>query len=272
VRASRRRTSRAAATEELQIDVSIIIAARGRWDALTASLESALSQSGCSLEVIVVAEGSPPPDVERAPADERVTIAAWPEGRGEAAARNLGVRRARGRWLSFLEPGDLWAPHHLATLVEAGERADAEFAYCATWLVHPDLRIRSFCPAPSPDALERVLLEQNALRISGVVARRELFARAGGFDEWLTRLADWDLWIRWSRIARACMVPTATIAAVDRADAREASDELRELARRYGRDARRAGVRFGSGQTRRDDDEPPVDARPPWLAEVRASH
>jgi glycosyltransferase involved in cell wall biosynthesis len=220
--------------------------------------------------VIVVDDASltpPPPDVERLLAEERVVYERLPAERGPAAAANHGVRAARGAWIAFLQDVDLWAPEHLATVLDAcgaGGAAGVDFGYSAAWIVDDELRIRGFRPAPKPEGLETALLEANVLGRSAVVFRPELWHRGGGYDEWLGAYADWDLWIRWSRIGRGCMVPTATVASTAGPDG-EATRELRELKRRYGGDARRAGIRFGSGVA--TGAEPPLDARPPWLAD-----
>ncbi len=138
--------------------------------------------------------------------------------------------------------------------------------------IEPGMRVLHFAPEWW---ITNILLEadiddilgHNAIGTpSSVIASRELWARAGGFDEWLDVLAPWDLWIRWSRAGTARMSATPTVAA--RAGALlspSANGELRELKRRYGGDAKRAGVHFGT--------LPPIvaapsdGARPPWLVE-----
>jgi glycosyltransferase involved in cell wall biosynthesis len=250
------------------IDASIIITTRDRWPALTGSLHAALSQTGVTVEVILVDDASqtpPPPEVERLLADERVVYQRLPVQRHRAAAANHGVRDARGDWIAFLQDTDLWAPEHIATVLEACGSESADFGYSAAWVVDDERRIRGFLPAPTPDNLEHALLEANILSSSAVVFRPEIWQRAGGYDEWLGPHAEWDLWIRWSRIGRGCMVSTATVASLA-APHRDAGRELRELKRRYGRDAKRAGIRFGSGAADAAS-EPPLDVLPPWLAD-----
>ena len=260
------------------IDVSAVITTRDRWPRLASSLRSALAQSGVSLEVIVVDDASETPpsaDVRPALDDERVKLVRLPGEHGPAAAANVGVRDARGAWVALLNDCDLWAPHHLATLLEVSSRDDAEYGYCAAWLVDEQWRIRGFHPAPAPDAVASALLEANVIARSSVIFRNELWHRGGGFDEWLTVLADWDLWLRWSRLGRAGMVPTASVATAgddgDEPSKRAAAArELRELKRRYARDAKREGVRFGqraSSSAPTEGEAPPHGVRPPWLAD-----
>jgi hypothetical protein len=246
--------------------VSIVVATGGDTEALRVSVASALVQHEVACEVVVVFHGSAgaiPASVEPLLADARVRCERAPR-LNAAGARNLGVRCARAGTIAFLDDTDVWAPSHLPTVLALGA---ADFTYAASWIVDAQREIVGFQPVPGPDKLAVDILGHNAIGTpSSVVASRELWDRAGGFDEWLDVLAPWDLWIRWSRAGSAQMSATPTVAARAGAlYAPSAHAELRELKRRYGDDARRAGVRFGT--------LPPIvpvpadGARPPWLVE-----
>jgi glycosyltransferase involved in cell wall biosynthesis len=201
---------------------------------------------------------TPPAGLERLLADERVRLH-HARGASRSQAWNLGVRAARGDAVAFLQANDLWAPTHLARLLAF---EDAEFAYSASWIVDAERHIVGFQSVPGPDRLAEELLGRNAIGTpSSVIARRALWERAGGFDEWLTVLAPWDLWIRWSRAGVAQMCSTPTVAAQQSAAGPAVRAELRELRRRYGADAKRTGQRFGGarvlGQTPLDGARPP---------------
>lgn len=210
------------------------------------------------------------PDAAPAAEDKRVTWRPEPGIQGASAARNRGVRAARGEWIAFLEDRDLWAPEHIATLAGACEENAADFGYCAAWLVDAERRIRGFSSVPAPERLRRALWADNAIGSpSSVVVRRSLWERAGGFDEWLEPLSPWDLWIRWSRCARMCMSSEPTVAQTNREDGGERlARELRELRRRYGGDAKADGVRFGAASGRAPDAAVDGSPRPPWLVET----
>lgn len=246
--------------------VSIVVATDGDTEALRVSLASALAQHEVPCEVIVVFHGSVgpiPASVEPLVTDARVRCERAPK-LNASGARNFGVRCSRADTIAFLDDADVWAPRHLPTMLALGA---ADFAYSASWIVDAQREIVGFQTVPGPDKLAVDILGHNAIGTpSSVVASRDLWARAGGFDEWLDVLAPWDLWIRWSRAGTARMSATPTVAA--RAGALlapSAHGELRELKRRYGGDAKRAGVRFGT--------LPPIvpapadGARPPWLVE-----
>jgi hypothetical protein len=251
----------------------------------------ALDQADCSFEVLVAAADARLPALVGERDDPRVLDVPLPAGLGASASRNRAARVAHGSWLAFLEPTDLWAPDHLATMIAACEDADADFGYCASWIVDEQRRTRSFRTVQASADLAAALLTDDVIGSpSAVIVRHAFWKRAGGFDEWLADLAPWDTWIRWSRLGSACASPAPTVAITEFADrgaTRAQRDELRELRRRYEGDARAAGVRFGTGAA--DDPttdgrarrwrrrmrgllaptavvEPPVDtAGPPWL-------
>jgi hypothetical protein len=256
--------------KDRSISLSVIIATPGRWPVLADSLGSALAQSDVPLEAVVIDHG-PGARLDRDAvellSDDRVHVERG-EGMNASAARNLGVRTSGGEWIAFLEDGDLWAPGHLAALTAACAEGDADFAYCASWVVDEQRRIRGFRAVPHADQLADELLAENVIGTpSSVVVRRAFWERAGGFDEWLDALAPWDAWIRWSRAGAPCMVPAPTVAArhVDHGhgDDGAARAELEELKRRYSGDAKRAGKRFGREPAQWQ--EAPADTRPPWL-------
>ena len=103
--------------------VSVVVPTRGRPDLVGRAVGSALAQTMRELEVVVVADG--PDDATmralRAIPDPRLVVEALPEPRGIGAARNAGVRLARGRWIAFLDDDDEWTPDKLAVQIPIAE-------------------------------------------------------------------------------------------------------------------------------------------------------
>lgn len=199
--------------------VTVVISTRDRWPLVArTALAATLFQEDVDLEVIIVDDGSVdgPPDALSALDDPRVRIVRHPVTRGVAAARNTGIHEARGEWLAFLDDDDLWAPTKLREQITAAAAAGAGFVYAGAVWVDEGLGLIHGHAPPPPEAVERELLRWNVLwgGCSNVVARRELLESLGGFDERLFQLADWDLWIRLSLVAKAAAIEDVLVALV----------------------------------------------------------
>lgn len=178
--------------------VSVIIPTYNRWPILCEAIESVLKQGYQGFELIVVDDGS-----EDGTADKlrrynpRLRLFSQPR-RGVAAARNLGVRWANGKYLAFLDSDDLWMPKKLEVQV-AFMQAHPEIEICQTeeiWVrngvrVNPKKRNRK----PSGNVF-RASLDLCLVSPSAVMMARELFDRLGGFDEAFTVCEDYELWLR----------------------------------------------------------------------------
>jgi len=101
--------------------VTVVIPTRNRPDLVTRAVHSALAQTHRDIEVIVVVDGPDPNTVAglAAIADPRLTVIALETNIGAAKARNLGVERARGAWIAFLDDDDLWMPRKIAVQMAA---------------------------------------------------------------------------------------------------------------------------------------------------------
>src|SRR5262245_38133059 len=92
--------------------VSVVIPAFQAGHEIGAALASVFAQTFRDFEVIVVNDGSPDVtelDVALAPYRSRIRYLAQ-RNKGPAAARNRGIREARGRYIAFLDADDEWWP------------------------------------------------------------------------------------------------------------------------------------------------------------------
>ena len=89
----------------MQPDVSFVIAAHNAEATLMRAIDSALSQRGVSVEVIVVDDCSTDGTLSlaRSHGDARVRVLALEANRGPGGARNAGLDAACGRWVAILD-------------------------------------------------------------------------------------------------------------------------------------------------------------------------
>jgi len=97
--------------------VSVILAVHNREGSVARAIASVLAQTYSPLELIVVDDGST--DGTRGVVEgfgAQVTLLARAHS-GVYAARNTGLRRARGELVAFIDSDDAWLPDKLAAQV-----------------------------------------------------------------------------------------------------------------------------------------------------------
>lgn len=194
--------------------VSVVLPAFNREGSIRMAIESVLRQSWTDFELLVVDDGSVDATMARAAevADPRLRLIAHPHNMGASAARNTGIREARGEWVAFQDSDDEWLPlkleKQMARIAAAGE--DCVACYCGMAVVGglahtPGARTRlRYIPDPAIAAVEGdilpALLQRSLASTQTLVARRAALAQAGGFDEGLPALEDWDCALRLAQL------------------------------------------------------------------------
>jgi glycosyltransferase involved in cell wall biosynthesis len=93
---------------------SVIIPVYRAEKYIAATVQSILEQTYKNLELLLIDDGSPDKSIEICQqfADPRIRIIRQ-ENRGVSAARNLGIREAKGEYIGFLDADDIWLPTKL---------------------------------------------------------------------------------------------------------------------------------------------------------------
>jgi hypothetical protein len=186
--------------------VSVILPTFNRPVSLAAAVESVLEQTYPRVEAIVVNDAGV--DVEHElralDAGQRLVYLRHDSNRGLAAARNTGIRAARGKYIAYLDDDDRFYPNHLETLVSFLELGTHSVAYTDAYRAHQTLvagqYVTTLRDVPySEDFDAGRMLEHNFVPVLCVVHAKSCLESVGIFDESLKRLEDWDLWIRMSR-------------------------------------------------------------------------
>lgn len=112
--------------------VSVIVPLYNKRAYVRRALDSIAAQTFDDFELLVVDDGSTDGSEEIVEAydDPRLRLIRQPNA-GPGAARNRGLREARGELLAFLDADDEWLPGYLMTAVETLDR-DAPGAACVT--------------------------------------------------------------------------------------------------------------------------------------------
>jgi glycosyltransferase involved in cell wall biosynthesis len=182
--------------------VSVIVPAYDVTEFIGEALDSVLAQTFDDYEIIVINDGSPDTEaLERAlaPYMSRIVYIKQ-ENRGVSAARNTGIKAARGSLIAFLDADDTWLPNYLE-VQRARIQADPSID-----VLYPNVMMfgdaseageefMTACPSSGDVTFERLISQEcNVSNCS--IARRETLIRAGLFDESLRSVEDFDLWLR----------------------------------------------------------------------------
>jgi glycosyltransferase involved in cell wall biosynthesis len=181
--------------------ISVIIPAYNQGHYLGEAIQSVLDQTYPDFEVIVVDDGSTDKTAQVACSfsDPRVRYI-HQENRGLPAARNTGILRSSGEYLTFLDSDDLFVADKLETLLNAMQR-DPELGFVAGQAVLIDenaLPLGKVFDTPLPENPAHLLL-WNPLHVCSVLLRRDWQQKVGLFDESLQAYEDWDMWLRLAR-------------------------------------------------------------------------
>ena len=188
----------------MSVDISVIIPTFRRPKQLGEALASVLSQTGVSIEVVVV-DDSPEGSAQEVLShvqDLRVRYLRNPEPTGgfPSAVRNLGWPLAHGAFVHFLDDDDLVPEGHYAAVKAAFSQhrdVGVVFGHIEPFGNPPEAQMRherhffrdaarraSFCRRFGPRwaFAARMVFDRTLLVCGGAVVRRECVQSLGGFD------------------------------------------------------------------------------------------
>lgn len=173
--------------------ISVIIPTYNYGKYIEEAIQSVLHQDYAPLEIVIVDDGSTDNTCEivKPYLTDNVRYY-YQENKGNAAARNFGIRQARGTYIALLDADDLYLPHKLSR----------QMAYMKA---HPECEIvfarfrNVFSSAEEREIAMKLNPSQEApLNHMTMLSRKELFFRVGFYDErhrispdiyWLDRLS-----------------------------------------------------------------------------------
>lgn len=185
--------------------VSVIVPTYNHCEWLLTTLASIQSQSFKDFEVIVVNDGSPDDtdEVLRSLISSKSIVYVRQENRGQAGARNSGLRIARGKYIAFVDDDDLCPPNKLAWQVEVLDNNPDLVAIAGLAVAFDKCKRETSVGWLLPEITFEKLFRGNPIWTPGqVLIRHVALSRVGGFDEDIWGADDFDLWFRLARLGK----------------------------------------------------------------------
>ncbi len=190
--------------------VSIIIPTYNVGKYIDQTLESIFNQDFTDYEIIVVDDGSTDATQSVLESFKNRISYCYQENRGPAAARNVGIKMAKGKYIAFQDGDDLWPKSKLKLQMELME------SYTDVGLLSGDMQRFSEGHVKVSsmfkkygfdrnffgdnfyviDAYKKIYVQGNYIPTGTVILRRNCLEKVGCFDEGLRHSEDLDLWLR----------------------------------------------------------------------------
>jgi glycosyltransferase involved in cell wall biosynthesis len=115
------------------MSISVVMPCYNRADILPRSIESVRQQTHAVDEVVLVDDGSSDGSADVARKYGDLVRVLEQENAGAAAARNKGIREAKGDWIAFLDSDDVWDSTKIEKQLATAERfPQAKLVFCDT--------------------------------------------------------------------------------------------------------------------------------------------
>jgi len=187
--------------------VSIVIPNYNHASYLAAAIDSVLNQDYPRVELIVIDDGSTDGSRDILSRYSGRCHCETQPNRGQVVTMNRGWNMSQGEILGFLASDDLLLPGAISRMVRClVENPDAVLVYPDFNLIDPDSAIVRRVVTPEFDYTEMVT-KFVCPPGPGALFRRAAFEKAGGWDESLKQMLDFEYWLRLGLLGRFLRVP-----------------------------------------------------------------
>lgn len=191
--------------------ISVIMPTYNRVKFLERAIDSVLAQHFSDWELLVSDDGSTDGSQQLisslAASEPRIKYISGARG-GVSAARNRAMVAARGQIFCYLDSDNSWRPNYLSKIYhQLGGRVKVccYTALQAYILDEQDKVVEKTVLLNNFDAVK--FRRRNQIDLNTFSHSRDLYDALGGFDESLSRLVDWDLILRYSKLVPPVKIP-----------------------------------------------------------------
>ncbi len=180
--------------------ISVVIPAYNRADKIPLAIKSVQKQTYSNWEIIISDDGSTDTTgavVEKMMAqDHRIRLIQHQANAGAQAARNAGIKAAKGEWIAFLDSDDQLLPDSLMLRLAVARRDNVSVVHSEAFIQRPNEPLdRYYIPAWSGNIYAKILTKEGPV-FPALLVKKEALEKINYLDEKIRSYQEWDTCIR----------------------------------------------------------------------------
>lgn len=195
--------------------VSVVIPTYKRSELLKKAIDTTLDQTYSNIELLVVNDNIPGDEYSielykliDSYDDKRLKLVEQEKHINGAAARNAGIKEAKGEYIAFQDDDDYWEKTKIEDQVRQIESLDESWGAvsCLMRFYKNGKLVRACLPYRDGNVLFDVLSLRTGLGTGALLIRRTALDKAGYFDETLLRHQDLQLFAGLTSNYKVCLL------------------------------------------------------------------
>lgn len=184
--------------------ITVVIPAYNRAKVIESAVDSVLKQSYQNFEIIIVNDGSSDNTGEVVAKllkqEHRIKYIEHPSNLGAQAARNTGIRNAKGKWITFLDSDDYLQTDSLESRLHLALQDDLKVIHAECYVLRSDNQLRLFGVRPLQGSVYTDLLTNPGPVFPGLFIAKDALEKINYLDENIIAYQEWDTVIRLAKL------------------------------------------------------------------------
>jgi teichuronic acid biosynthesis glycosyltransferase TuaG len=178
--------------------VSVILPYFKKKEFIEDSINSVLKQTYKNLEIIIIYDDTDHQDLsiikKLKSYDRRINYILNVSNVGAGESRNIGIRHAKGKYISFLDADDIWNKNKIKTQIKFMKKNDLKITHTTYEIIDKDKKITGLRRARNFNNVDE-LLKSCDIGLSTVMLKKEILSKECFFPSLKTK-EDFVLWLK----------------------------------------------------------------------------
>lgn len=180
-------------------EVSVIIPVHNREGLISRAVQSILDQTFQDFEIVIVDDHSTDKtrDEIRKIKDARIRVFSHEQNRGAQAARNTGIEKSRGRWITFLDSDDLYLVNSIEIRLKCAKEQGVNAVHSEGLVLNIGEKLPKLRRIPKMQGnIYKELLRCPGPAFPTLLISRDTLKSIGKLNESLPAYQEWDTCLR----------------------------------------------------------------------------